>query len=236
MTSRWSLQRRLVVALVALLAIVCAVVGTASVLALRESLAQRLDQQVAAELRFVERADGPGGGDPVAAVASRRTTARARAARCGSSSSPTSSSSPSTSTKSGTGRCSHPTSSARSRTSRPGRPQTLHLEGLGDFRVQAENAQGRFYVVGLSLDDLNDTTGSLVLIFALVTAGGARDRGRRRAPLVVRRRAAPARARGGHGDPGLGAPAREGRGRARGAGRRGRTPIRAPRSGRSVRH
>ena len=43
LTARWSLQRRLVVALVALLALVSVIVGAVSVLALRESLLQRLD-------------------------------------------------------------------------------------------------------------------------------------------------------------------------------------------------
>ena len=62
MRARWSLQRRLVVALVALLALVSVIVGTASALALRENLLQRLDLQVNAELRFVQRA-GPGSPD-----------------------------------------------------------------------------------------------------------------------------------------------------------------------------
>src|ERR1700712_5218191 len=62
MRAPWSLQRRLVVALVALIAIVSVIVGTTSVLALRQNLLQRLDQQVSAELRFVERANGPFGG------------------------------------------------------------------------------------------------------------------------------------------------------------------------------
>src|SRR5215216_8155742 len=77
MRRAWSLQRRLVAALVALLALVSIVVGAASVLALRENLMQRLDQQVGAELRFVEGVitgqGGPGApGDPVGARASVR--------------------------------------------------------------------------------------------------------------------------------------------------------------------
>jgi two-component system OmpR family sensor kinase len=169
-TSRWSLQRRLVVALVALLAVVCVVVGTTSVLALRENLLQRLDQQVAAELRFVERADGPGGGNPVPPSQQEDDGEGAR-------------SSVRLVVVTNVVVVAEHVDEERDRTLltpdqqrslagvATGPPQTLRLEGLGDFRVQAEHAQGRLYVVGLSYDELNDTTGSLVLIFALVTLG-----------------------------------------------------------------
>ncbi len=170
MSSGWSLQRRLVVALVALLAVVCVVIGAASVLALRESLQQRLDQQVSAELRFVERADGPGGGDPVppsqreddgegarssvrlvvvgnvVVIAEHVDEQRVRILLT-------------------------PDQQRALADVATGPPQTLHLDGLGDFRVRADTTQGRLYVVGLSFDDVNATTGSLVLIFALVTVG-----------------------------------------------------------------
>jgi two-component system OmpR family sensor kinase len=168
MTARWSLQRRLVVALVTLLAVVCAVVGTASVLALRENLMQRLDQQVTAELRFVERAAVAGGGDPVPPSQQEDDGEGAR-------------SSVRLVVVGNVVVIAEHVDEERLRTLltpdqqraladvATGRSQTLHLEGLGDFRVQSEVAQGRFYVVGLSLDELNDTTGSLVLIFGLVT-------------------------------------------------------------------
>ncbi|MES1170656.1 MAG: two-component sensor histidine kinase, partial [Leifsonia sp.] len=168
MTRRWSLQRRLVVALVLLLAVVSVVVGTASVLALRENLLQRLDQQVAAELSFVERADGPGGGgDPAPPSQDEDDGEGAR-------------SSVRLVVISNVVVIAEHVDEQRQRTLltpsqqralakiAAGDPTTLHLDGLGDFRVQAENAQGRLYVVGLSLDELNDTTTSLILIFGLV--------------------------------------------------------------------
>ena len=169
MTARWSLQRRLVVSLVALLAIVCVVVGTASVLALRESLVQRLDAQVAAELRFVERVNAPGGGgqpeppsesedDGEGARSSVRMVVVVNiviiAEHVDEERTPT---------------LLTPDQQRTLADVPLGPPQTIHLEGLGDFRVQAERSQGRLYVVGLSYDELNATTGSLVLIFSLVT-------------------------------------------------------------------
>ena len=44
---QWSLRRRLVVSIVALLAVVGIIVGTVSVLALRQNLVARLDSQLA---------------------------------------------------------------------------------------------------------------------------------------------------------------------------------------------
>ncbi|MEP6844165.1 MAG: hypothetical protein ABJA11_11615, partial [Pseudolysinimonas sp.] len=50
--ARWSLQRRMVVGIVVLLAVVSVVVGGASALVLRQNLLTRLDQQVATSARF----------------------------------------------------------------------------------------------------------------------------------------------------------------------------------------
>jgi len=167
MTTRWSLQRRLVVALVALLAVVSVIVGAISVLALRESLLQRLDQQVEAELRFVQRADGPGAGSNpapqdgaddegvrssvrlvvlgnVVVVAEYVDEQRERTLLT----------------------AAQQTQLAQVAT---GDPYTVTITGLGDFRVQAQNTQGRLYVVGLSLHEVSETTTSLILIFVFVT-------------------------------------------------------------------
>jgi two-component system OmpR family sensor kinase len=165
MPARWSLQRRLVVALVALVALVSVIVGAASVLALRESLLQRLDQQVVAELRFVQRADGPGGqgetpdqpGD-IGARSSVRLVIQ------------------------GTqvvvaeyideDRTSSLLTVAQQQAmvdAASSEPRTFAISGLGDFRIVAERAQGRIYIVGLSLGDVTGTTTSLIVIFALVT-------------------------------------------------------------------
>ncbi len=169
MTARWSLQRRLVVALVALLALVSVIVGAVSVLALRESLLQRLDQQVAAELRFVQRSDGPGGqpdppanqtGDDQGARNSVRLVVVANAVVIAE--------------YADENRDPTLLTAAQQRAlldAVTGPTQTLTLPGLGDFRVRAEQARGRFYIVGLSLDEVASTTTNLVLIFALVTLG-----------------------------------------------------------------
>ncbi len=169
MTSRWSLQRRLVVALVALLALVSVVVGAVSVLALRESLLQRLDQQVTTELRFVQRSDGPGGqpdppsqqaGDDQGARNSVRLVVLDNAVVIAE--------------YADENRDPVLLTEAQQLAlldAVVGPAQTMSIPGLGDFRVRAENARERFYVVGLSLDDVTATTSNLLLIFAFVTLG-----------------------------------------------------------------
>lgn len=165
MRTRWSLQRRLVVALVALLAMVSIVVGAGSVLALREGLMQRLDQQVIAELRFVQRADGPGGqgetpdqpGDIGARNSVRLVIQGAQVV---------------VAEYIDEDRTSTLLTVAQQQAmvdAAAAQPRTFAISGLGDFRIVAERAQGRIYVVGLSLDDVTGTTTSLIVIFALVT-------------------------------------------------------------------
>jgi two-component system OmpR family sensor kinase len=168
MRAPWSLQRRLVVALVALLAIVSVVVGGASALVLRQNLLVRLDQQVVAELHFVDRPGGPVGtlpGDPNSDEddgAGARSSVRLLV---------------------GTGgkiaqyvdaeRNVTPLTAAQQAqlldVPTTGVPTTVTLDGLGEFRVAASAGNGATYAVGLSLDDVTDTTNSLILIFALVT-------------------------------------------------------------------
>jgi two-component system OmpR family sensor kinase len=165
MRRAWSLQRRLVVALVLLLALISAVVGTASVLALRENLLQRLDQQVLAELRFVQRSDGPGGpGETPPDPDDEGARSSVRLVIQGSQvvvAEYIDEDRESTLLTVAQQQAMVDAASAR--------PQTFAIEGLGDFRVMAERTQGRIYVVGLSLDEVDETTTSLILIFALVT-------------------------------------------------------------------
>lgn len=161
----WSLQRRLVVALVALLALVSVVVGAASVLALRENLMQRLDAQVGAELRFIEgvisgQPDGPGAeGDPLGARASVRLVIAADGSTLHE--------------YVDADRDSHPLSDTQQRQLLAGaqgeRPVTVTLDGIGEFRVAAGERGGLRFLVGLSTDEVTATTGSLLLIFGLVT-------------------------------------------------------------------
>lgn len=165
MRSPWSLQRRLVVALVALLAVLSVVVGAVSVLALRESLMQRLDQQVRAELRLVENAlagqpGGQGGqGDPPGSRASVRLVLvddlvvyqeHVDAERV-----------------------STALTAEQQRQlvadARDGMPVTVELTGLGEFRVATDARGAVRVVVGLSTDEVSATIGNLIAIFALVT-------------------------------------------------------------------
>jgi len=163
----WSLQRRLVVALVVLLAVLSVIVGASSALALRENLLQRLDLQVTAELRFVERADGPGGQNPVpnepgddfaGARSSVRLVVRDGVAEISE-----------YIDEQRTPVALTVAQQAQLLTASPGSISTMTIDGLGEFRVAAEKVQGRQYVIGLSLEEVNETTTSLILIFALVT-------------------------------------------------------------------
>ena len=165
MAAPWSLQRRLIVSLVAVLALVSIAVGAASVLALQQNLMQRLDAQVTGDLRFVEGiiSGQPGPGisqtDPLGARASVRLV-----------------------TVDGQVALAQAIDSQRAVTSMTSaqqqqlvegadgeQPTTVRLDGIGEFRV-AEGQQGTVsYVVGLSTDEVTATTSSLVLIYALVT-------------------------------------------------------------------
>ncbi|HXR43171.1 MAG TPA: ATP-binding protein [Pseudolysinimonas sp.] len=165
--ARWSLQRRLVVGILALLAIVSLVVGTASVLALNSNLMARLDQQVTAALRFASGLPGelPGAGD---SRPGRRVGGILYAAD----------------DASGVVRAQYTAESGNaveltamqqkaltSLTARDGQPTTVDLGGqLGAFRVaQVHGSGGALIVVGQSMSEVTTTTTNLILIFALVT-------------------------------------------------------------------
>ena len=159
----WSLQRRLVVALVTLLALVSVVVGAASVLALRENLIQRLDQQVGAELHFVEGVlsgqPGPGSqSDPLGARASVRLVSVDGAVVLGEYVDPD--------------RMAASLTALQQRQliagATGGKPVTVQVDGVGEFRVASGERGNVAYIVGLSTDDVSATTNSLTLIFALV--------------------------------------------------------------------
>ena len=160
MPAGWSLQRRLVVALVALLAVVSVVIGAASVLALRQDLLQRLDGQVGAELRFVESVLTGQPGQPTDRGA--RTSVRMVVAE-------------------GVvvfaehvdaDRQASVLSPAQQRRLLDGaagqQPVSVQLDGLGEFRVAAGRRGDVTFIVGLSTDEVGATTTNLVLIFAVV--------------------------------------------------------------------
>uniref|UniRef100_UPI00378526EB histidine kinase dimerization/phospho-acceptor domain-containing protein n=1 Tax=Pseudolysinimonas sp. TaxID=2680009 RepID=UPI00378526EB len=155
----WSLRRRLVVGIVALLAVVSIVVGVASVLALRQSLVARLDAQV---LDALTRAGGPGLGGPQGGDQPNNrigtlvvTDQRAEYAADDGTEVEL------TEAQVGT---------LRSLDLAPGEFATVDLGDLGEFRVGAKTTPGGESVIaGLPTSEVVATTTNLALIFALVT-------------------------------------------------------------------
>ncbi|MCU1416082.1 MAG: sensor histidine kinase, partial [Schumannella sp.] len=165
MRTGWSLQRRLVVALVMLLAVVSVIVGASSALALRQNLLQRLDGVVAGDLRVVEgiisgQPNAPGNGDPLGARASVRLVMNDDGS-------------------SALGqyvdaeRERHDLNAAQAQQLIAGatssRPASVTLDGIGEFRAARGEVGGIVYIVGISTDEVTTTTNNLIRIFALVT-------------------------------------------------------------------
>ncbi|MEO8094189.1 MAG: HAMP domain-containing sensor histidine kinase [Pseudolysinimonas sp.] len=167
MRAAWSLQRRLVVALVVLLAVLSVIVGGVSALVLRQNLLQRLDQQVNAELHFVQRADGQGGPspqpvDPGDDLAGARSSVRLVVDNVGTEIAEYIDENRSVVALS-------PTQQSQLLAAPLGTPTTVSLDGIGDFRVAVELSQGRQFAVGLSMEEVDETTNNLLRIFALIT-------------------------------------------------------------------
>lgn len=161
---QWSLRRRLVVGIVALLAGVGIVVGSISVLALRQNLVARLDAQLD---RVLTVATAPGGripsvGEPTdagfhltATVVVVSSGDQVQSVYLGSDRPPT-----------------PLTEQAQERLLQvePGHgAETVTLDGLGSFRVEAVQTPVGTTVVGLSLAEVTATTTNLALIFGSVT-------------------------------------------------------------------
>lgn len=156
----WSLRRRLVVGILALLAVVSVVVGVASVLALRQSLVARLDEQV---LDAVNRAGGPGFGGPQGGEEQPGNRIGTLVL--------------------GDGRAEYvdddgtdvalsddQIATLRALDLAPGEIVTVDLADLGEFRVAAKTPPGGGTVLaGLPTAEVTATTTNLALIFALVT-------------------------------------------------------------------
>ena len=166
--ARWSLQRRLVLGIVVLLAVVSVVIGGASALVLRQNLLNRLDQQVVASVGFSADGgigsgappDGTGGFGPrrfgsLFLLSAGGQTAGYAVAEDGTAVQLT-------------------TAELHALLALPtiGREaQTIDLGGsLGSYRVASRMlADGTHVVVGQSLAEVNTTTNNLLLIFGLVT-------------------------------------------------------------------
>jgi two-component system OmpR family sensor kinase len=164
MTGRaWSLRRRLVVGIVALLAVVSVAVGVASVVALRQTLMARLDEQV---MDAARRSAGPAAGGPQedqpgnrigTLVVRLRDGVVVRAEYV---------------TEAGVTEELDDAQVARLLALDLGeRPRSVDLGGLGEFRVAARGApaQGTETIAGLPTAEVTATTTNLALIFAFVT-------------------------------------------------------------------
>lgn len=158
----WSIRRRVVLGVVALVALLGVFIGTVSVVALRQNLLQRLDSQVQEVMRFVAAGAAgtlPGGEDSlrsglVLVVAVDGAT-------------------PWGDVYAGPG--SQVALTERQITevlSAPaGAVTTVQIPGLGSYRVQLRQAPNGAYAVGMSTAEVDATTWTLVGIFALVTGG-----------------------------------------------------------------
>ncbi|WP_224763457.1 cell wall metabolism sensor histidine kinase WalK [Salinibacterium sp. ZJ70] len=156
----WSIERRIVLGVVALVALVTIIVGAVSVLALRQSMQERLDEQVMSLMRAsltphgsLPDADTTSSGLLIA-VSSQTNVQGVMV------------------TGPGETRPLSPAQLVRVLSVPDGEIQTLDVDGIGGFRVQATHLpDGTIVGVGLSTADLDATTWTLVGIFALVTGG-----------------------------------------------------------------
>ena len=181
---RWTLRRRLVVGIVALLAAVSFIVGTVSVLALNDSLVGKLDDAVtAASGRLQGFAEGPGpgnnaGGRPEAPLAGlspgtvvgSNIDGNVVAIVLGDRLETTSASDAQLETASLT-----PGQNAELATlTTTGAPVTVDLGGdLGEYRfVVADTSTGEQVLVGLSLAEVRSTVTQVLVVIALVTLAG----------------------------------------------------------------
>jgi len=159
----WSIRRRVVLGVVALVALLGVLIGTVSVLALRQNLLQRLDAQVQEVMHFVS-SGGPGGmlpggndslrGGLVVAVAADGVTPWGYV-----------------STGPGSQLALTAEQIDQVLAAPAGPVTTVSISGLGSYRVQLRAASNGEYAVGLSTAEVDTTTWTLVGIFALVTAG-----------------------------------------------------------------
>jgi two-component system OmpR family sensor kinase len=166
--ARWSLQRRLVLGIVALLAVVSVVIGGASALVLRQNLLNRLDQQVVQSIGFSTNGNAgsvlpPDGGGGIGLrrfgslllLSAGGQTAGFAVGEDGTAIQLTSAQQDALLALPTTGR----------------EAQTIDLGGsLGSYRVATRVANdGTQIVVGQSLAEVNTTTNNLLLIFGLIT-------------------------------------------------------------------
>ncbi|MDJ0342109.1 HAMP domain-containing sensor histidine kinase [Streptomyces sp. H10-C2] len=180
----WSLRRRLVVSSVALVAVVCAVIGTVTAIALHTYLYAQLDTQLAA---VAHRAAGPppeanlsqhprptsnlgfviGGGQPLGTIGAKvgdgRITDTAISAQQESGNDgPLVRPEPLTAEE----------TAALSALSLDGAAHSIDIPGLGTYRMQSVATQNGTYLVGIRASGAQDTLNTLVWVEVCVTAAG----------------------------------------------------------------
>jgi two-component system OmpR family sensor kinase len=171
--ARWTLRRRLVVGIVALLAAVSSVVGTVSVLTLNDTLVGKLDDQVVAAVSRVETiAAGPrGGGDrpgevaplaglPPGTIAGFDVEGAVVAVLVDQ--------------RVDTRRLSAEQEARLAALAGIGEPTTVDLGGdLGEYRVaRIDTGAGYAALAGMSLDEVNSTVSRVLVVVVLVTLAG----------------------------------------------------------------
>ncbi|MEV4443600.1 two-component sensor histidine kinase, partial [Streptomyces sp. NPDC049577] len=176
------LRTRLVLSTVALVAVVCAVIGTVTTIVLRSYLYGQLDAQLhevavraaghhppdptaprsSGSLRFVR-----GGGQPIGTVGAL-VGADGRVARSAVSTPPDASSWPGDDTLAS---LTDAQSDALGRLKRDGRPHDLGLPGRGDYRALSVTAfDGTVYLVGIPTAAARETLDTLVVVELCVSA------------------------------------------------------------------
>lgn len=158
----WSIRLRVVLGVVALVALLGVLIGTVSVFALRQNLVQRLDAQVQDVSRHLI-AGGSGaalpGGDSLRAGLIVAVLTPEEGIRGYLYADP------------GTALALTP-GQLRTLFSVPaGSPEGVQLDRVGGFRVQVHNADNGAVAVGLSTSEVDTTTWTLAGIFGLVTLG-----------------------------------------------------------------
>ena len=176
--ARWTLRRRLVVGIVALLAAVSFIVGTVSVLTLNDSLVSKLDDTVmSASSRFQNFADAPrpGGGAPLAGlppgtVVGYNSVGNVVAVVLGDQLDNTSTTNPQLETTALT----DDQNARLEGLTAADEPTTVDLGGaLGEYRfVLTDAGNGESVLIGMSLAEVHSTVNQVLVVIALVTLAG----------------------------------------------------------------
>jgi two-component system OmpR family sensor kinase len=160
---RWSIRRRVVLGVVALVALLGVLIGAVSVLALRQNLLQRLDAQVSDVSQYLLAGKAgdelPGGTDSLSAGLVVAVVTAGGGARGYVYTDP------------GTTEALTPAQLRELFSASSEGPSSVHLSGLGSYRVEVHTGANGAVAVGLSTADVDTTTWTLTGIFGLVTFG-----------------------------------------------------------------